>query len=300
MPSNLLRFPDDFRWGTATAAHQVEGQLTNDWAAWEQIPGKVKDGTDSSRSCQWWSGRYVEDFDLAQSMNHNALRLSLEWSRIEPKEGEWDHTAVARYRDMLDALRQRGIEPMVTLFHFTSPLWLMEKGGWENEAAVSLFERFCAKVVDELGDLVDLWCTLNEPSVYAVYSYLLGLWPPQRSDSLATLRVLRNQLHAHALAYRAIHRLQPHARVGLAQHIRVFDPSRPDSRLDRWAAGLQDNLFNRLVLDPPADGVLRFPLGWNTSIPELADSQDYIGVNYYSRDMAAFDISQHQVWRSVA
>jgi beta-glucosidase len=292
VPSDLLRFPDDFRWGTATAAHQVEGQLTNDWAAWEQMPGKIKDGTDSSRSCQWWSGRYVEDFDLAQSVSHNALRLSVEWSRIEPREGDWDHTAVARYREMLHALRQRGIEPMVTLFHFTNPLWLMEKGGWENEAAVGLFERFCAKVVGELGDLVDLWCTINEPSVYAIYSYLLGLWPPQKGEFVPTIRVLRHQLLAHARAYRTIHRLQPDARVGLAQHIRLFDPFRPGSMLDRWAAKLQDHLFNRLVLDPPADGVLRFPLGLNANIPELADSQDYVGVNYYSRDMAAFDITQ--------
>jgi beta-glucosidase len=290
--SNLLRFPGGFRWGTASSAHQVEGQLTNDWSVWERIPGKIRDGTDSSRSCQWWSGRYAEDFDLAQSMGQNALRLSVEWSRIEPQEGEWDRAAIARYREMLGALRQRGIEPMVTLFHFTSPLWLSEMGGWENEAAVGLFERFCTKVADGLGDLVDLWCTINEPSVYAIYSYLLGLWPPQKGDILATRRVLRHQLRAHALAYRAIHRLQPNARVGLAQHIRVFDPFRPGFVLDRWAARLQDHMFNGLVLDPPADGVLRFPLGWNASMPELADSQDYVGVNYYSRDMAAFDITQ--------
>lgn len=292
MPTDSLRFPPGFRWGTATAAHQFEGQLNNDWSAWEQIPGKVKDGTDSSRSCEWWSGRYVEDLELARAMSQNALRLSVEWSRLEPQEGQWDHAAIARYREMLGALRDRGIEPMVTLFHFTSPLWLIEKGGWENAATVGLFERFCAKVVQELGDLVDLWCTVNEPSVYAIYSYLLGLWPPQKRDALSTIRVLRHQLLAHALAYRTIHRLQPDARAGLAQHVRVFDPFRPHSILDRWAAGLQDSLFNKLVLDPPANGVLRPPLGWNTSVPQLADSQDYIGLNYYSRDMAAFDIAQ--------
>jgi beta-glucosidase len=292
VPVDALRFPPDFRWGTATAAHQVEGQLNNDWSAWEQTSGKVKDGTDSSRSCEWWSGRYAEDLELARSMSQNALRLSVEWSRFEPREGEWDYTATARYREMLGALRDRGIEPMVTLFHFTSPLWLMEKGGWENEATPASFERFCVKVVQELGDLVDLWCTVNEPSVYAIYSYLLGLWPPQKRDALSTIRVLRHQLLAHARAYRAIHRLQPNARVGLAQHLRVFDPFRPDSMLDRWAARLQDDLFNRLVLDPPADGVLRFPLGCNSSVPDLANSQDYVGLNYYSRDMAAFDITQ--------
>ena len=271
----------------------MEGEQTNnDWSAWERIPGKIRDGTDASRACQWWAGRYTEDFDLAQSMGQNALRLSIEWSRIEPQEGEWNGQTIARYREMLSALRRRGLEPMVTLFHFTTPLWLVEKGGWENEAVVRYFERFVTKVVEAFGNLVDLWCTINEPNVYAMYSYLLGIWPPQKRDIRVAFRVIRNQLLAHAFAYRAIHRLQPAARVGLAQHLRIFDPFRPNSLLDRWAAWLQDYLFNRIVLSPPVDGVLRFPLSLNTMIPQALDSQDFIGLNYYSRDMVSFDITQ--------
>jgi beta-glucosidase len=293
MSPDSLRFPDDFRWGTATAAHQVEGDpADSDWWAWEQIPGKIRDGTNAGRACEWWAGRYSEDFDLAQAMSQNALRLSVDWSRIEPREGQWDAQAIARYREMLSALRRRGIEPMVTLFHFVSPRWLVEKGGWENEAVVRAFERFTAKTVEALGDLVDLWCTINEPNVYGTYSYLLGIWPPEKHSLSATFRVIRNQLLAHGFAYRAIHQLQPQARVGLAQHLRVFDPWRPRSIGDRYAARLQDNLFNELVLSPPADGVLRPPLALNMKVPELADSQDYIGLNYYSRDMVALDITQ--------
>lgn len=291
-----LQFPPGFLWGTATAAHQVEGEpAPSDWWAWEQVPGHVKDGTNAGRACEWWSGRYVEDFDLAKAMGQNTLRLSVDWSRIEPREGEWDGEAIARYRQMLIALRERGIEPMVTLFHFVSPLWLAEKGGWENQNVVRYFERFAAKVVEECGDLVSLWCTINEPNVYGAYSYLLGNWPPQKQDIQLTFRVIRHQLLAHAFAYRTIHRSQPTARVGLAQHLRVFDPLRPHSALDRWAAGVQDYLFNRLVLDPPVDGVLRFPLSLNTKVPELVDSQDYIGLNYYSRDMVSFDITKPQL-----
>jgi beta-glucosidase len=292
VPADMLRFPSDFMWGTATSAHQVEGQLANDWSDWEKIPGKIKDGTTSGRSCEWWSGRYEEDFDLAKAMHHKTLRLSVEWSRIEPAEGSWDDRAIARYREMLGALRERGIEPMVTLLHFTSPLWLVEQGGWENEAAVRHFERFAAKAADAFGDLVSLWCTINEPNVYAAYSYLLGLWPPQKHDLLTTLRVLRHQMVAHLAAYRAIHERRPDANVGLAQSLRVFDPFRPRSLLDRWAARLQDHMFNELVLEPPASGVLPFPLGLNTALPDGADAQDYIGLNYYSRDMVSFDISQ--------
>lgn len=293
MSSDSLRFPEDFRWGTATAAHQVEGEpADNDWWAWEQIPGKVRDGTDAGRACRWWAGCYTEDFDLAQVMSQNALRLSLDWSRIEPREGQWDGAAIARYREILGALRTRGIEPMVTLFHFVSPQWLVNKGGWENEGVVRHFERFATKAVEELGDLADFWCTINEPNVYGTYSYLLGLWPPEKRSLGTTFRVIRHQLVAHGLAYRAIHRVQPQARVGMAQHLRVFDPFRPGSILDRGAARLQDNLFNELVLSPPVDGVLRPPLGLWAKVPELVDSQDYIGLNYYSRDMVTFDLSQ--------
>ena len=288
-----LAFPPDFRWGTATAAHQVEGQLSNnDWSVWERMPGKVRDGTDSSRACEWWSGRYTEDLDHAKAMGNNALRLSVEWSRIEPKEGQWNSTAIARYRDLLRDLRSRGLEPMVTLFHFTTPLWLVDKGGWKDEVAVRRFELFTVKVVEALGDLVDLWCTINEPNVYATQSYLLGMWPPQKQSIADTLRVMRHQLVAHAFAYRAIHRVQPKARAGLAQHLRVFDPFRPHSALDRAAAGLQDAIFNRLVLSFPVDGVLRFPLSMNLRVPEAVDSQDFIGLNYYSRDMVTFDVTQ--------
>ncbi len=293
MNSDWLRFPGDFRWGTATAAHQVEGEpADNDWWAWEQTPGKVRDGTDAGCACGWWAGRYNEDLDLARTMSQNALRVSVDWSRIEPREGQWDGAAITRYREMLSAARARGIEPMVTLFHFVSPMWLIEKGGWEQDGVVRCFERFASRVVEELGDLVDFWCTINEPNVYGTYSYLLGLWPPEKHSLWAAFRVIRNQLVAHAFAYRAIHRLQPRARVGLAQHLRVFDPWHPRSILDRYGARLQDNLFNELTLSPPADGILRLPLDLNVKIPELVDSQDYIGLNYYSRDMVIFDLSQ--------
>lgn len=289
----LLRFPEGFLWGSATAAHQVEGQpAESDWWTWERIPGKTRDGNTAERACEWWTGRYVEDLDQARSMGHNALRLSVDWARIEPREDQWDQSAIDRYRELLLALRDRGIEPMVTLFHFVSPLWLANRGGWTDEATIRRFERFTVRVVESLGDLVNFWCTINEPNVYGTYSYLLGVWPPEKHDLRTTFRVIRNQLVAHALSYRAIHRLQPNARVGLAQHLHLFDPWRPDSPLDRLAARAQDYLFNELVLSPPADGVLRPPLAMNVKVPELIDSQDYIGLNYYSRDMVAFDLRQ--------
>ncbi len=288
----VLRFPDDFLWGTATSSHQVEGNnANNDWWEWEKVPGHIKDGSRSGLACDWWN-RAEEDFDLAREMGQNAHRLSVEWSRIEPKEGEWSGEAIARYRRMLTALRERDIEPMVTLHHFTNPLWLVEKGGWESEAVIPLFERYVTKVVEELGDLVTLWCTINEPNVYAYQGYLLGVWPPGKRSFRLCFRVLRNMVLAHAAAYRAIHRLQADAQVGVAYNMHLLDPADPSSALDRLVAKVQDRLYNRLFLWALRDGKLRFPLGRGQIVPEAVDSIDYMGLNYYSRSLVAFDVSR--------
>src|SRR5438105_2850931 len=147
-----LLFPSGFMWGAATAAHQVEGQnLNNDWWAWEQTGGKIKDGDSSLVACDWWNGRYQGDFERASALGQNSHRLSVEWSRLEPREGEWDVQALHVYREMLCALRRQGITPMVTLHHFTNPAWLSAQGGWENSAVVDQFSRFAAHVVEGLG-----------------------------------------------------------------------------------------------------------------------------------------------------
>jgi len=224
---DTLKFPDGFLWGAATAAHQVEGgNANNDWWAWEQTPGHIKHGDKSTIACDWWRGeRYRGDFDLAQSFHQNAHRLSVEWSRIEPREGEWNADAFAFYRRVLSALLERGMTPLVTLHHFTNPLWLRAQGAWETEAVVPLFGRFATRVAQELGDLCDFWITFNEPMVYTYTGYVNAKWPPGKSDFGLAMRVLTNVLRGHAVAYHAIHRVQPHARVGLAHNILAFKPA---------------------------------------------------------------------------
>jgi beta-glucosidase len=288
----MLRFPDDFLWGTATSSHQVEGNNTNnDWWEWEKVPGHIKDGRRSGLACDWWN-RAEEDFERARDMAQNAHRLSLEWSRIEPREGEWSDEAISRYRQMLTALRERGIEPLVTLHHFTNPLWLVEKGGWETEAVIPLFARYVTKVVEELGDLVKLWCTINEPNVYALQGYLVGAWPPEKRSLRLCFKVLRNMVLAHASAYRAIHSLQRDAKVGVAYNMHILDPANPSSPFDKRTAAFQDYLYNRLFLDTIHDGKLRFPLGRGQVVRDAVDSFDYVGLNYYSRSLVAFDIAK--------
>lgn len=216
-------------------------------------------------------------------LHNNAHRLSLEWSRIEPRPGVWDDAALQRYREMLTGLRQRGIEPMVTLHHFTNPLWLAEQGGWENEAVIAYFVRYARKVVTTLGDLTHLWCTINEPSVMIAQAYGLGRWPPGKKDVSAGLRAALNLIRAHAAAYHAIHEIRPDARVGLAHHIIVWQPWRAWWPGDLAATNLVRHMFQDLLLGAIVRGTLRIPGRRSVRLPEAASSLDWLGVNYYQR-----------------
>jgi beta-glucosidase len=219
----------------------------------------------------------------------------LEWSRIEPQPGEFDAHALARYRKLLQSLRDRGLEPMVTLHHFTNPLWLVRQGEWETSQVVGSFERYTEHVVDALGDLVSLWCTINEPAIYALLSYLRGRFPPGHTNPWLAYRVLSNIMRGHAVAYRTIHRLQSNARVGLVKSVRGFEPANTRSILDRLIARLQDRWFNDIVLLAAHDGRLRIPLGFGLTTHEpLIGSFDFVGLNYYTRGLVAFDIRRPQ------
>jgi beta-glucosidase len=189
-----------------------------------------------------------------------------------------------RYREMLTGLRRRGIEPMVTLFHFSSPLWLARQGGWCQSGAVARFRRYVLHTVEQLGDLVDLWCTINEPNVYAALGYLLGEHAPGRKSLPCCFRVLRHLLQAHGQAYRAIHSLQGSARVGLVQNLQIFDALEASDKASVLAAQVLDYLFNGLTMRAVKDGRLALPLtlGLGTYGP-LVDSLDFLGLDYYTR-----------------
>jgi len=218
MPTASFHFPKGFLWGTATSSHQVEGDNTNNnWAKWEQ---EGHTAHKSGLASDWWGGRWKDDFDHAAEAGQNAHRLSVEWSRIQPTPDRWDGESLERYRSMLRGLRDRNITPMVTLHHFTDPLWLGELGGWETIAVVPLFEKFTRKVVEALKEYCSLWCTINEPNVYTLEGYVRGNFPPGKSDLRLALVVQSNMVRAHAAAYHLIHKLQPEARVGYALHFR--------------------------------------------------------------------------------
>ncbi len=281
-------FPEDFRWGTATSSHQVEGDNSNnDWWAWEHQPDRILNGHRSGLACNWWN-KAEEDLDRAAAMGTNAHRLSIEWSRVEPQPGVYDDATLDRYRQILQALHQRNMEPMVTLHHFTNPLWLAQRGGWVQEGVIAAFERYVRWVVERLGDLVPLWCTINEPMVYAVLAFMEAKFPPGRSSVRLASQVVEHMLRAHAVAYHAIHEVQPDAKVGIVRNFRLFEPANPGSPLDRWAAGNLDYLFNEAFNRSLVTGRLRWPLG-RGRVKGMAHSFDFYGLNYYTRDMVAFD-----------
>ena len=277
-------FPADFAWGVATSSHQVEGGTTNNqWAAWEKR-GKIKSKDCCGLACDWWRNA-EQDFDLAQSLGVNALRLSVEWSRIEPEKGAFDEAALARYRQMLKALHDRGMRPFITLHHFTNPLWFEAKGAFLNKDSVRLFQRFTQRVIGALGDLCRDWVTFNEPNVYASLGYFLGEFPPgKKGRFVQAARVTRNLCLAHAAAYRAIHSMQPEANVGWAQHYVVFKPRRLESKVDRWLCSFIQRRFNDNFAEGILSGTAPFPLNkFGKSLPEVKDTCDFAGINYYSR-----------------
>jgi beta-glucosidase len=176
-------FPDRFVWGTATAAHQTEGgNWNNDWWAWEHAPGTVAEEVSGDACDHYW--RYPRDLDLLVDLGFGAYRFSLEWSRIEPEDGEWSTAQLDHYARMVDACHERGLLPVVTFHHFTTPRWLAERGGWADPATAERFAAFCERAGTVLGDRIGMACTINEPNIVPLMGYLMGMFPPGRTQDL--------------------------------------------------------------------------------------------------------------------
>lgn len=280
--------PRDFLWGTATAAHQVEGgNQHNDWWAFEQEPGRIARGERSGATADHWN-RVAEDVALMRDLGARAYRFSVEWSRVEPAEGTWDEAAWAHYLDEVRGLRAAGIEPMVTLHHFTVPRWTAVL----DEAFPRQFGRFAAEAARRLGPEVTTWCTINEPNVLMFKAFVEGAWPPAVRDPARAVAAFSALLAAHALAAAAVRSALPKARIGAAVHLRVFDPARRWFLPDWLAATGSADAFNWAFYDAIASGRIRFEAPGFPRVDEplsgLAGSADWLGVNYYSRDLVRF------------
>ena len=289
-----LAFPERFLWGSATAAHQVEGDCTrNHWWAWEQEGlrarpgGYVHDGSVSGIACDYYH-RFDEDHRLAAELGHRALRISIEWSRLEPEPGRFDANEFDHYKRVCDSMRRHGLEPTITLHHFTNPMWAQRQGGWENPRMAEWLARFAAQAVRQLGERVALWWTINEPTIAPTLCYLFGVHPPCVRDLTRALVVARHVLVAHAAMYRAIHEAssRPIA-VGPVLQMPYFEPLDPGSAADRQATQSSDLLANEYYLVGLRDGLLIPPVGDDEELPDVAGSYDVIGVNYYMRMLCA-------------
>ena len=285
-----LAFPPGFLWGSATAAHQVEGNCTrNNWWQWEQEGlrerpgGYIRDGSVSGIACDYYH-RFDEDHRLAAALGHQALRISVEWSRIEPEPGRFDEAELDHYKRVCDSMLAHGLVPTVTLHHFTNPVWAQRLGGWENSEIASWLARFAAHVVRGLGHRVKLWWTINEPMIAPALGYLYGVHPPCVRDPTRAFTVARNTLLAHGAMYDAMHEAATHAaEVGPVLAMIHFEPYDPGSAADEALAQSSDRFMNGFFLSGLRDGVIGEPIGSGEGVPGLQGSHDVIGVNYYMR-----------------
>ena len=278
----MKTFPDGFYWGAATAAYQVEGGIDNtDWAkaaTEDRVPH-------CGLACDHFN-RYEADFDIAKDLGHTAHRLSVEWARIEPVEGEFNHEAIEHYRNVLQALKERNIKPFVTLWHFTLPLWFSESGSFERADSPEIFARYSAFVVKELGDLCDHFSTMNEPNVFGSNGWLRGSWPPfkrfavtdmvsitnsgRMHDSKASkgfkpfftyLKVMKNLALSHNEAYKSIKKVSPSTEVSVVKHVIVFAANW--NPINKLKAAIANYSWTSVFMN------------------RVIDHTDSIGLNYY-------------------
>ena len=253
-----ISIPEGFLLGAATSAHQIEGDNFNsDWWFEEEKGNLPKSG----KACDHYN-RYEEDFAIARDIGLNAFRISIEWSRIEPLENQWNRVAIEHYKKVLLCMKKMGLKRMVTLHHFTLPQWLAEKGGFITNDGIQAFARFAWFVAQNLGDEIDIWCTINEPEVYMSQSYVIKKWPPFKSNLLLGVRVYFNLTKAHIEAYKSIKQTLPNAVVGIVKNNVYYEPDQ-NSFLNKLVCKVADYFGNRWFLN------------------RIQFHTDFIGLNYY-------------------
>lgn len=285
MQSSKYRFPKKFLWGVSSSAHQVEGGNHNQWSVWELEHAKVLATSAeyhygdldkwpqvkrlAKTPANYVSGRaidhynrYQQDFDLAKDLGLNSFRFSIEWSRLEPQEGVWDAGAITHYRQYLQAIKQAGMTPVVTLFHFTLPLWFAEKGGFAKRSNVEYFVRFAEKILAEYGSDLKYIITINEPAIYANNSYLQGVWPPNLSSKPKMWLVLNNLIRAHNRVAKLIRKTSRKYQVSMAHNV-SYTYAGDDAKLSQWSASIADYMHNQYILK------------------RTIKTSTFIGLNYY-------------------
>jgi beta-glucosidase len=252
-------FPDGFRWGTATAAHQIEGgNWNNDWWQWEHTPGSgcVEPSGDA---CDSWN-RWAVDVALLAELGFDNYRFSIEWSRIEPEEGEWSTAAIDHYRRIGEALLDAGIDPVVTFHHFTTPRWLAAQGGWTEPSTADRFGSFCERAAAALAPVLKRACTINEPNIVSTMGHMAGVFPPGLRDRELRRKVNGVFVAAHRAAVDAIRSAAPGVPVGLTLSMSDYQALEGgESKRDQIRRSMEDEFL------------------------EATGGDDFVGVQTYSR-----------------
>jgi beta-glucosidase len=260
-----ITFPDGFLWGTSTAAHQVEGgNWNNDWWSWEHAPNTRCKEPSGDACDHFW--RYPADIALLADLGFGAYRFSLEWSRIEPEDGEFSRAAIEHYARMIARCREHELVPMVTFHHFTTPRWLASRGGWHAAEVVDKFVRYCEHAVAHLGDDIGIACTINEPNIVSLNGYLTGEFPPGHNDFVEYATVNAHLIDAHRQAADAL-------KAGPGD----FPVGQCISMDDWWVPAGAETLLER-ARHMHEDQFL-----------EASRGDDYVGVQAYSRTRLGAD-----------
>jgi beta-glucosidase len=300
-------FPQDFVWGAATAAYQIEGATDVDgrgesiWDRFCQTPGKVSNGDTGDRACEHYV-RWRDDLDLMSKLGLGGYRFSISWPRIQPEgRGAPNRKGLDFYRRLVDGLLARDIRPLATLYHWDLPQALEDGGGWASRDVVERFADYAGRVFDELGDLVEDWVTHNEPWVTSFLGYGYGTKAPGRRDWNAAVAAAHHSLLAHGVAVRRFRESAPTGRIGITLDLTVAEPA-SSSREDHEAAERLDGHHNRWFLDAIFRGT--YPedmLAWYESrtrpldaihpgdLDTISEPIDFLGVNFYRPNLVAAD-----------
>ncbi|MGI8860586.1 MAG: GH1 family beta-glucosidase [Rubrobacteraceae bacterium] len=294
-----MRFPEGFLWGTATASYQVEGAVNEDgrgasiWDTFSHTPGKVYRGDTGDVACDQYH-RLEEDLDLMADLGLKAYRFSVAWPRVQPEGGgPINQKGLDFYRRLVDGLRERSIEPMLTLYHWDLPQALEDRGGWTNRETSERFAEYAGIVYEALSDTVSFWITLNEPWVASWMGHAYGVHAPGRKDPSEALAATHHLLLGHGLALETMRSAGGDNQLGVTLNLHPARPAR-DRDADEEAARRVDGQANRLYLDPlfrgeyPEDivsyyrehGVDRPPVR-DGDLERISGSVDFLGINYY-------------------
>jgi beta-glucosidase len=293
--TDLAALPQDFAWGTATSAYQIEGAVAEDgrspsiWDTFSHTPGKIEGGDHGDVACDHYH-RWREDIALMKRLGTNAYRLSVAWPRVVPGgDGEVNAKGLDFYDQLVDGLLEAGITPSVTVYHWDLPQALQDRGGWPERDTAHHLAAYASAVAERLGDRVKHWATLNEPLCSAWIGHLEGRMAPGATDLTAAVRASYHLLLGHGLAAGAIRAAAPGAQVGIVNNLSTVAPA-SDRDEDVAAARRMDGHTNRWWLDPvhgrgfPTDMLEVY----GVELPELpgdmetiAAPLDWLGLNYY-------------------